>query len=126
MRLKMAGELASGQGKAVGEHLRQQLAAGESVEIAGYGIAPALANGLEQADLLPPASRHGRVVWLETSLRDEATLTPVAEKRIEHWQAAGFAVDTGIVRGPAFWQTSEIEEAPALIAATLAALARQR
>lgn len=123
MRLKMAGELASGQAKAVGEQLRQQLAAGQNVEIAGYGVAPALATGLEQAELLPPAGRGGRVVWLETSLRDAATLAPVSVKRIEQWQAAGFTVDAAVVRGPAFWQTTEIEEAPELIAATLAALA---
>lgn len=123
MRLKMAGELASGQAKAVGEQLRQQLAAGEQVEIAGYGIAPALAAGLEQAELLPPPAGSGRVLWLETSLREEATLAPVAQKRIEQWQAAGFAVEAGVVRGPAFWQTTEIEDAPELIVATLSALA---
>jgi exosortase A-associated hydrolase 2 len=121
MRLKMAGEMASGQAKAVGEQLRQQLAAGQSVEIAGYGVAPALAAGLEQAELKPPAG-SGRVIWLETSLRDEATLAPVAQKRIAQWQAAGYSVDARIARGPAFWQTSEIEDAPELIAATLAGL----
>lgn len=123
MRLKMAGELASGQAKAVGEQLRQQLAAGQPVEIVGYGVSPILVAGLEQAELQPPAGRSGRVVWLEISLREEATLAPVAVKRIEQWQAAGFSVDAGVVRGPAFWQTTEIEEAPELIAATLAALA---
>ena len=118
VRLKMAGELASGQAKAVGEQLRQQLAAGQPVEIAGYGVAPALAAGLEQAELKPPPG-SGRVVWRETSLRDEATLAPVSQKRIEQWQAAGYDVDASVVRGPAFWQTTEIKDAPELIAATL-------
>ncbi|MDR0775299.1 MAG: hydrolase 2, exosortase A system-associated [Azonexus sp.] len=123
MRLKMAGEMASGQAKAIGEQLRAQLAAGQTVEIAGYEVAPALAAGLEQAELSPPPGCAGRVVWLETSLRDEATLTPAAIKRIEQWRAAGFTVEASVVRGPAFWQTTEIEEAPALLAATRAALA---
>lgn len=122
MRLKMAGEMASGQAKVIGEQLRQQLAAGQPVEIAGYGVAPALVAGLEQAELKPPAG-GGRVIWLETSLRDEATLAPVSQKRIEQWQAAGWRVDARITRGPAFWQTAEIEDAPELIAATLAGLA---
>lgn len=121
MRLKMAGEMASGQAKAVGEQLRQRLAAGQPVEIAGYSVATALAAGLEQAELKPPAG-NGRVIWLETSLRDEATLAPVSQKRIEQWQAAGWHVDARIARGPAFWQTTEIEDAPELIAATLAGL----
>ncbi len=125
MRLKMVGELASGQAKAVGEQLRQQLAAGRPVEIAGYGVSPGLAAGLERTELRPPFGRSGRVVWLETSLREEATLAPVSVKCIDQWQEAGFAVNASVVRGPAFWQTTEIEEAPELIAATLAALAER-
>lgn len=123
MRLKMAGEMASGHAKAVGEQLRRQLTVGEPVEIAGYRVAPALVAGLEQAELVPPVGKSGRVAWLEASLRDEATLAPVAGKRIEQWQAAGFAITASVVRGPAFWQTTEIEDAPELIANTMAILA---
>ncbi len=122
LRLKIAGELVSGQAKAVGDLLKQQLAAGEAVEIAGYEVSPALARGLEQADLKPPKAFSGRVIWLETSLRDEISLAPAALKRIEQWQSAGYHVDSQVVKGPAFWQTTETEEAPHLIAATLAGL----
>jgi hypothetical protein len=55
-------------------------------------------------------------------MRDEATLAPVSQKYIEQWRVAGFDVETKVVRGPGFWQTSEIEDAPELISATLAAL----
>ena len=102
--------------------LRQQLAAGQAVEIAGYTVAPGLADGLEKADLQPPAISPGRVTWFELSTRDEATLAPVSQQRIDQWRAAGFKVDATVVRGPGFWQTAEIEDAPELIAATLAAL----
>jgi len=118
----MAGELASGRAKGITEQLRNQLAAGEPVEIAGYRVLPALAEGLEAAELVLPASGGGQVIWLEISLRDEATLAPVSLNRIEHWQATGCVVHAKVVRGPAFWQTSEIEDAPELIAATQAAL----
>lgn len=122
MRLKMAGELASGQAKGITEQLRQQLAAGQTVEIAGYSVSPGLVDGLEKAELQPPAVRPGRVIWLELSMREDASLAPVSQKRIEQWQVAGYAVDAQVVRGPGFWQTSEIEDAPDLVAATLAAL----
>lgn len=122
MRLKMAGELASGQAKGVTEQLRRQLAAGETVEIAGYKISPSLAEGLEAAGLEPPTGGEGQVVWLEATLRDEAMLAPVSQSRIADWLAAGYAVHAAAVRGPAFWQTSEIEDAPELLAATHAAL----
>lgn len=121
MRLKMAGELASGQAKGVSEQLRTQIAACQSVEIAGYIVSPSIADGLEQAELFAP-STNGQVTWLEVSLRDEATLSPASQKRSEQWRAAGFTVEAKVVRGPAFWQSTEIEDAPGLMAETLLAL----
>jgi hypothetical protein len=103
------------------EALRQQLAAGSAVEIAGYTLSAALASGLEQASLAPP-HHPGRLEWLDLSTKPDATLPPAAAKPLQAWQAAGFAVRSQVAMGPAFWQTSEIEEAPALLSATLAAL----
>lgn len=120
MRLKMAGEIASGQAKGVTEQLRQQIAAGQTVEIAGYMVSPGLANGLEKAQMQPVALQPGQISWLELSTREGANLTPVAQKNIEQWQAAGFNVNVQVVQGPAFWQTTEIEDVLALTAASLA------
>lgn len=122
MRLKMAGGLGSGQAKAIADELRQLLAAGKPIEIAGYSVLTGLVAGLEAAELLPPSVRPGRVSWFELSMRDDAGLAPVSKKFIEQWQAAGFNVEPKVVRGPGFWQTSEIEDAPELIVATLAAM----
>ncbi|MCX7278482.1 MAG: hydrolase 2, exosortase A system-associated [Burkholderiales bacterium] len=121
MRLKAAGDMADGNAKAAMEALRQQLAAGSAVEIAGYTLSAALASGLEQASLAPP-HHPGRLEWLDLSTKPDATLPPAAAKPLQAWQAAGFAVRSQVAMGPAFWQTSEIEEAPALLSATLAAL----
>jgi len=121
LRLKAAGEMLEGKGKGVIEGLKQHLAAGESVEIAGYLLSPKLANGLERASLAPAANAR-RMVWLETSTRDDAELSPASAAPIARWQAAGVDVQSQVVPGPAFWQTSEIEEAPALIAAGVSAL----
>lgn len=122
MRLKMAGALAAGQGKGITEQLRQQLAIGQTVEIAGYGMSPAMAQDLGNADLQPPTGRAGRVAWFELASREDATLSPVAHKCIERWQTAGWQVGSHLIHGPSFWQTSEIEDAPELIEATMAAL----
>jgi exosortase A-associated hydrolase 2 len=124
LRLKAAADLASGNAKAVMEGLRSNLAQGRAVEIAGYLLSPDLANGLEKSSLLPPpiGSTPNRVEWFELSTRDDASLTPVAAKAIAQWQQAGYAVCSHLVNGPAFWQTTEIEDAPALIPATTAAL----
>ncbi len=126
LRLKAAADLASGNAKAVMDSLRADLANGQPVEVAGYMLAPALTNGLEQATLTPPVSEThpaaGQVVWFELSTREDASFTPVTSKAIAQWQQVGFVVHSQLVNGPAFWQTTEIEDAPALIAAGTAAL----
>jgi exosortase A-associated hydrolase 2 len=121
LRLKVAGDLLAGESKGVMESLKQALASGQTVEIAGYSLSSALAGGLESAELLPP-SRQRRLIWLELSTRADATLAPASVKRLEKWRDAGSSMISKVVAGPAFWQTTEIETAPDLLAATIAAL----
>ena len=75
LRLKIAGELLSGEGKGVMDRLRQQLAHGESVEVAGYTLSAALANGLENAELAP-SGKILRIEWIEVSSKPDAVLSP--------------------------------------------------
>ena len=124
MRLKMAGELGAGKGKIVGEGIKERIALGQAVEIAGYSVSPGLVQGLEAAELKPPLARAGAVCWLELSLRDDPALSPASQRCVEHWRAGGFEVEADVVRGPGFWQTSEIEDASELIGATMTALER--
>jgi exosortase A-associated hydrolase 2 len=123
LRIKLAGALmdgGSGTGGGLAE-MKATLEAGGTVDVAGYRLPGALANGLDAARLSVP-SRRCRVVWLDVSSRAEPTLPPAAQRWTADCSAAGHAVQAAIVAGPAFWQTTEIEEAPALIDATLAAL----
>ncbi|MCY7305059.1 MAG: hydrolase 2, exosortase A system-associated [Rhodoferax sp.] len=126
LRLKLVGDMLGGNTKGVSEALRQQLAAGENIEVAGYGVSPGMARGLEHAVLAPPplasADPVRRLEWLELSTREDASLSPVAQKALRQWEQAGFAVRSRIALGPSFWQTTEIEDAPALISASLEAI----
>lgn len=125
MRLKMAGDLIGGQGKGVMDQMRKQLAAGQSIEIAGYHLSSGLAHGLELALLTPPPKSNGvspKMVLFEVSSRDDASLSPISTTTVERWQQAGFESSGHTANGPAFWQTTEIEDAPALVAATTTAL----
>lgn len=102
----------------------QQLAQGQSVDIAGYTLSPTLAQGLGEARLAPPATAQpGRLVWLELSSAQPPAMSPAADKALAAWRAAGWQVQAQTVSGPAFWQTVGMDEAPTLIHATLAALA---
>ena len=124
LRLKAAAEWASGDGKAATAWVKAELAAGRQVEIAGYALDPALMQSLEAAALKPGAGSGRHLVWLEASgSSGDATLSPAAQAQLPRWQAAGYQVRAQAVAGPAFWQTVEIEDAPALIDATVEMLA---
>ena len=121
LRLKAAADMQQGAAKGTLDGLRNELNAGRAVDVAGYALPAALAQGLEQALLDWPASVR-QAAWLEVSTRPDANLLPASAARIEAWRAGGHAVAAQVVHGPAFWQTQEIEDAPVLIAATLAAV----
>ncbi len=121
LRLKTTGDKLAGNGGASSAALRQALERGETIGVAGYELGPALALGLEKATLSPPPGT-GHLECLELSSRPEATLSPATEAMLAQWHGAGHATRARVVGGPAFWQTTEIEEAPALLGATRAAL----
>lgn len=115
LRLKAAGALADGSAKAVMEATRAEIAAGRPIHVAGYQVPAPLLVGLEAAALNPPATAGGRVVWLEVATRADASLSPGSLTAIERWERNGFEVHGAVVPGPPFWQTTEIEDAPALV-----------
>lgn len=121
LRLQMAADLLDGKARGAVEGLRRQLDMGHHAEVAGYALSPSLAFGLEQAKLEPPG-KVARLEWIELSTRDDGVLSPAATSTIDAWRPCAASVRGQVVRGPAFWQTIEIEEAPALIDASVAAL----
>lgn len=121
LRLRGAADALAGQASSISA-MHQQLAAGEGIDVAGYRLTPALANGLEHASLTPP-QYASRAVWLEVSSRDEPALLPASVAAIERWRDAGHEVLAQVVVGPSFWATLEIEESPALVVASVDAMA---
>jgi uncharacterized protein len=118
LRLKMAASFGGDSAGTDTRSLRQALIEGHPQEIAGYTLAPALAEGLDAATFHLPADWRGPLHWLEVG----RGLTPASTKAIDALRAEGRTVNAHCVDGPAFWQTVEVELAPALIAATSAAL----
>jgi uncharacterized protein len=124
LRLKMAGQMQQdGAVRGITEGLMSELTLGRCVDVAGYSLGPDVALGLAAATLAPGAGHErSRLVWLETSSRTPAELLPAANGALDRWRQAGFTVSALAVNGPSFWQTLEIEDAPALIEATVLAL----
>lgn len=122
LRLRVAQHLMGGRdaGRGGVQALREQLARGESVEVGGYALSPALALPLDAAELQIDG-RCPPIAWLEVNAGASGqVLSPVSRARIEKLRAGGGVVEGRAVSGPAFWQNPGASECPALIAATLA------
>jgi exosortase A-associated hydrolase 2 len=125
LRLAAAGEMLEEQeARGVLNRLRGELAAGRSVEVAGYRLAPALCAGLEAATLRLPPGWQAPVALLEVSSAADAGLSPAVARVQEAWRASGVAVDGAVVAGSAFWTTQEIETVPGLIEQSLRMIER--
>ena len=124
LRLKLAADMLDGRASKTMDSLRNALSNGESVEIAGYTVTAELALGLEAALLTPPAGsgKNMRVEWLEVSGLEPPRLNPFPADTLDTWRQAGYELVRHVTPGPAFWQSSEIRDAPELITATTAVL----
>lgn len=121
LRLKLAASMEGGGPRETVDQMRGRLSVGQCVDVAGYSLPPAVADGLERSSLTPPPV-PGRVDWLELSTRPEPALLPASRPLVASWREAGYAVTTAVAQGPSFWQTVWLEDAPRLIDATLVAL----
>ncbi|MDP1684486.1 hydrolase 2, exosortase A system-associated [Hydrogenophaga sp.] len=125
LRLHAAGQWLTDGNKDLGKDTTpaQALASGASVDIAGYTLSPALAQGLSAARMLAPVpAMPAHLIWIDTTTQPEPTLNPAASTHLDTWRKAGWSVNDQAINSPAFWQTIGTDEAPALLAATLQAL----
>jgi exosortase A-associated hydrolase 2 len=120
MRMKMAANMdRTDIPKETSGSMRAQLAAGSSIEIAGYEINPELSMALDNlklAELLPPET--SKVIWFEKAVEPESVLSPASEKLLDSWQKSGRTIETQFFDGPAFWALHDRFIAPDLVTKT--------
>lgn len=120
LRLRSMAAKFAGQDEPV-KVLKERLAAGEALEIAGYRLASELATSLGMAHAgklpVPPVNA---LHLLEIAAEAGAPSLPVAQLA-ETWRGAGRNVRAEVLAGESFWASNEIAEVPALVAATVAA-----
>lgn len=123
LRLKVAAEALddAAASRTKVSALRQSLAHGETLEIAGYPVTPALAAGMDSAELALPPDYKGRLWWCEVVVNHD-TVSPASKSKIATLETRGCSVETVVVPDAPFWQTQEIAECPALVAASTHAL----
>ena len=119
LRLRVAQQAlgSSTHPRARTQDLLEALARGEALEVAGYLLAPGVALGLQAANLSLPRQAI-RAAWIEVVPDEDTAVRPVAETRVTDWRNSGVDATLQSIQGPAFWQTQEIAECEALIAAT--------
>ena len=118
LRIKEAGEW-MGKQKTNAIPAEKIWAQGGNVEIAGYSISSALANGLANARMTPPECKTGGIlVWIEMSSHTKPSLNPVSEKSLGLWREAGWKVQGHAVTGNTFWQNIGTADEPDLCSAT--------
>lgn len=121
LRMRLASEmLAEGAARSATSELAKTLANGETLEIAGYELHPALALALEriELDLLVPAVK--RVDWMEIVADASAPVRVAARRVVEAWQGRDIRVHS--VVGEPFWSTVEISECQRLIGITASSM----
>ena len=120
LRLKLAAGMRQGEtSKETTATLRERLARGEPLEVAGYELAPQLIAAVDALDgksLAPTSIDHAE--WLEVSTLETPSLTPASVRTLESWRAAGVDVHAQAARGEPFWSLQEITIAPELLSVT--------
>lgn len=121
LRLLLARDMlaeAAGAGAGGTQALRARLARGETLEVAGYDLAPELAAALDALDAAPLALPGCRIDWLEVVPEAGRVPGPAAERVAAGWRAAGTELRLQAVACAPFWSAAETVECPELLAAT--------
>jgi len=118
LRLRIANEMLSGGGRLTTEDLRAQLAVGQSVEVAGYMLAPDLANAVADVRLDRMALAGAKIRWFEMVDDESAEPSPAVLRIRDELGRQGANVAVRTVAGEPFWQTIEIAECQPLLELT--------
>ena len=119
LRLRLASEMLLGLAdKPAGtREIRNALAAGETVEVAGYALAPELVAGIDALRLADLAVAGMPVHWFEIA-SEGMRQPPAAAQVVEAWRRQGAELHLHPVTGDRFWALAESTPGPALLAAT--------
>lgn len=121
LRLKLVNEFMSEDADKVSnvQVLREKLGAGESLEIAGYTLSPAMADAIDALKLDQLAVRNHEIDWFEITSDPGRGLSPAGAAVVEVWNQSGVYPEVALMSGLPFWATQEISECPELLAATI-------
>jgi exosortase A-associated hydrolase 2 len=127
LRLRLASEVLGSNTaaeKATGTSaMRALLRTGNTLEVAGYELAPELATaigGLKAAELM---LARCNIHWFEIMAEPGRPLAPASARLAAEWQRNGVDLHVHLVSGLPFWATQEIAECPELVEETVSVAA---
>ncbi|SCY15528.1 exosortase A system-associated hydrolase 2 [Nitrosospira sp. Nl5] len=119
LRFRLANEMLGGTGKATGTNtMRDCLANGETIEVAGYELAPELAAAIDSLRASELVVAGSRVHWFEIVAEAGRSITPAGAKVVDAWKRSGVDLHLHVVPCLPFWATQEISECAELVSAT--------
>jgi exosortase A-associated hydrolase 2 len=126
LRLRLASQMMSegAEKNASTGASREALAAGKSLEIAGYDLAPALATAIDALDIadMPPTNRT--VHWFDIASDTSRPMVPANARVVGVWEQIGIDLQLHRVSCQPFWSTHETIACPELLATTVSALCK--
>ena len=128
LRIRVAAGLGGtstggGEAKETTGGLRQRLRDGETLEVAGYALSPALADEIESLDLVAAAARDlPPLHWIELAANPEADPPPASARALQALADAGRDIDYRRLAGEPFWSIEEPVLIEALIEASVETL----
>jgi len=125
LRLRVAASMMEDRKETAGG-LRARLQAGETLEVAGYELAPRLVEQIDDVSLKAVLSpRLGELHWFEVVRTADAPLPGPATELLEAARNKLHSVTAVAVQGEPFWASSEIVMLPELVSRTIDALASE-
>ncbi|HYD60403.1 MAG TPA: hydrolase 2, exosortase A system-associated [Noviherbaspirillum sp.] len=97
---------------------RDTLARGETTEVGGYELTPALVRDIDGIDLSGLQQASFPIHWFELVPDDQALVLAARMNMARAWTDRQIDLRLHAVTGPSFWATKEIAEAPGLISET--------
>lgn len=123
LRLRVAALMARNLPPEDTKSMREALAAGRILEVAGYPLGGRLADEIQALDMgTLPALSQQQVYWIEHVAAEGQEPGPASRKILETLDGQGCDPRPAGFTGPPFWQTHEIVQCPDVTRQTLSIL----
>jgi exosortase A-associated hydrolase 2 len=116
LRLRVASSLMGGDRRESTQDLLSRFRSGETLEIAGYEVSPALAHELDKMNAVASLSPNlGTVHWIEVMRAEDGALSESARSAISKATERRVEIVPSTHSGEPFWSSTEIVTIPTLV-----------